>query len=183
MIGKDIFLRALELSDVQHLYAFENDTSIWNVSDTVIPYSSFMLEQYVMEAINTDIYASKQLRLVICQCADGKPIGLIDLFDFNPKHLRANIGLLIHQNYRENGYASEALNLLIDYAFSKLNLHQLACNLISDNIASIKLFEKHGFVLAGIKKEWFRLSDKWVDECSYQLIRPASYNPQKNYPL
>jgi diamine N-acetyltransferase len=173
MIGKNIFLRALELSDVQHLYAFENDTSIWNISDTTIPYSTFALEQYVMAAINSDIYASKQLRLVICQCSDGKPVGLIDLFDFNPKHLRAKVGLLIHHDYRENGYASEALNLLIDYAFSKLNLHQLACNLPVDNITSIKLFEKHGFILAGTKKEWLHLSDKWVDECFYQLIRPA----------
>jgi diamine N-acetyltransferase len=170
MIGKNIFLRALELADVQHLYAFENDMNVWNVSDTTIPYSSYVLEQYVMEAINTDIYASKQLRLVICQCSDGKPVGLIDLFDFNPKHLRANIGLLVHHDYQESGYASEALELLIDYAFTTLNLHQLACNLIADNIVSVKLFEKHGFTLAGTRKEWFRLSDKWADECFYQLI-------------
>jgi diamine N-acetyltransferase len=171
MTGEKIFLRALELSDVQTLYAFENDTSIWNVSDTVMPYSSFALEQYVIGAVNTDIYATKQLRLIICECSSGKPIGLIDLFDFSPKHLHANIGMLIHVDYRQHGYASEALKLIIEHAFTRLDLHQLACTLIPDNIASIKLFQKHGFVLAGIKKEWLRLNDQWVDEQIYQLIR------------
>ncbi|MDR1182093.1 MAG: GNAT family N-acetyltransferase [Bacteroidales bacterium] len=171
MIGEKIFLRALELSDVQTLYVFENDTSIWQVSDTIMPYSSFALEQYVLEAVNTDIYTSKQLRLVICECSNGKPIGLIDLFDFNPKHLRAKVGMLIHTDYRQNGYASEALKLLIDYAFTTLNLHQLSCTLTPDNIGSIKLFQKHGFILTGTKKEWFRLNDNWVDEQIYQLIR------------
>jgi diamine N-acetyltransferase len=171
MKGEKIFLRALELSDVQTLYVFENDTSAWNISDTTMPYSAFALEQYILEAVNSDIYASKQLRLVICECANGRPIGLIDLFDFNPKHLRANIGMLIHVNYRQNGYASEALKLLIDYAFTTLNLHQLACCITSDNIVSIKLFQKYGFILAGTKKDWLRLNDKWVDEQIYQLIR------------
>ncbi len=171
MIGKKIFLRALELSDVQTLYAFENDTRIWSVSDTIMPYSSFALEQYVLESVNLDIYSTKQLRLVICECSNGKPVGLIDLFDFSPKHLHANIGMLIHSEYRENGYASEALKLLVDYAFTTLNLHQLACNLTPDNIASVKLFQKHGFTLAGTKKEWLRIGGKWIDEQIYQLIR------------
>jgi diamine N-acetyltransferase len=171
MTGEKIFLRALELSDVQTLYAFENDTDIWNVSDTVMPYSSFALEQYVLEAAHADIYTSKHLRLVICECSTGKPVGLIDLFDFSPKHLRANVGMLIHANYRQHGYASEALKLLIDYAFTTLNLHQLACSLTPDNIGSIKLFQKHGFVLTGTKQDWLCLNNKWVDEQIYQLIR------------
>jgi len=171
MIGKDVFLRALELSDVQVLYAFENDTNIWNVSDTVMPYSSFALEQYVLASLDADIYATKQLRLVICTCSDGKAIGLADLFDFHPKHLRAQIGMLIDNKYRQNGYASEALQLLINYAFSTLNLHQLTCNLTPDNIGSVKLFEKHGFVQTGTKKDWFQMDGKWIDECIYQLVR------------
>jgi diamine N-acetyltransferase len=171
MTGEKVFLRALELSDVQTLYAFENDTRIWNISDTIMPYSSFALEQYVLGVVNSDIYASKQLRLVICECSTGRATGLIDLFDFSPKHLRASVGILIHADYRQNGYASEALQLIIDYAFTTLTLHQLSCSLTSDNIASIKLFQKHGFILTGAKKEWLRLNDKWVDELIYQLIR------------
>lgn len=171
MIGKNVFLRALELSDVQTLYAFENDISIWNVSDTVMPYSSFALEQYVLSVMESDIYASKQLRLVICTCCDGKTIGLVDLFDFHPKHSHAYVGMLIDNKFRQNGYASEALQLLINYAFNTLDLHQLACNLTPDNTASIKLFKKHGFLLAGTRKEWLNINGEWNDECFYQLIK------------
>ena len=171
MIGKKVFLRALELSDVQTLYAFENDATNWDVSDTLMPYSSFALEQYVLNAMESDIYSGKQLRLVICTCCDEKAIGLVDLFDFSPKHRHAHVGIIIDSKLRQNGYASEALQLLIHYAFSTLNLHQLACNLTPDNIACIKLFEKHGFVLAGIKKEWLCINNTWTDEYTYQLLR------------
>ncbi|MDR1878559.1 MAG: GNAT family N-acetyltransferase [Bacteroidales bacterium] len=175
MTGETVFLRALELSDIAILYAFENDTAVWNISETLAPYSSFALEQYILEAVHTDIYTSKQVRLAICSRSDGKVIGLADLFNFSPKHLRADVGMLIHADYRENGYAAEALKLLSEYAFSTLNMHQLVCNITPDNTASIRLFQKQGFVLVGTKKEWLRLGDSWVDEQMYQKLRIENF--------
>ncbi len=170
MIGKSVFLRALELNDVQDLYAFENDISIWNASETFMPYSAFALEQYVMDAINSDIFASKQLRLVICKCSDGKIVGFIDLFNFSPKHLRAEVGILIQKDNRNKGYAKEALQLLIDYAYNILGLHQLACSINDGNLSSIRLFESCNFVCTAQKKDWIRTNDTWTDELFYQLL-------------
>ena len=101
-----------------------------------------------------------------------KSIGCIDLFDFDPHHLRAGIGILIAEksDWRK-GYASEAVELLIDYCFETLNLHQLYCNITIDNEASVLLFQKHGFLITGIKKQWIRDGAKFNDELMLQKIR------------
>ena len=165
-----ITLRAIEPSDIDVLYQWENDTDNWNVSNTQTPFSRFVLEEYIASA-HQDIYSVKQLRLMISN-EENKAIGSIDLFDFDPNNLRAGIGILIAEKTdRKKGYASEALNLLIDYSFSSLNLHQLYCNITIDNEASILLFQKHGFLITGMKKEWIRDGEKYKDELLLQRVK------------
>lgn len=167
--NNNVTLRAIEPEDIDLLYAWENDSEIWEVSHTLVPYSKYILALYIQNA-DKDIYESKQLRLMI-DTPEGKTVGAIDLFDFEPYHSRAGIGLLIHaQEDRSKGYASAAVELLISYCFSKLNLHQLYANISSDNKTSVALFEKHGFSACGTKKEWLRSDSGWKDEIMLQLI-------------
>ena len=168
--SENITLRALEPEDIDYLYQWENDAENWKVSNTQAPFSRFVLEQYIATA-HQDIYSIKQLRLMICD-KQNKPVGCIDLFDFEPSHLRAGIGVLIaDKTERRKGYASEALELLIDYGHQTLNLHQLYCNITIDNEASVLLFQKHGFQITGIKKQWIREGGKFIDELLLQRIR------------
>jgi diamine N-acetyltransferase len=109
---------------------------------------------------------------MICD-KDSKAVGSIDMFDFDPNNLRAGIGILIAEKMeRRKGYASEALELLIKYSFEILNLHQLYCNITTENESSILLFQKHGFQITGIKKHWNRSGSSYKDELLLQLIRP-----------
>jgi diamine N-acetyltransferase len=168
--GEHITLRAIEPSDIEVLYAWENDTENWNVSNIQAPFSRFVLEQYIASA-HEDIYTAKQLRLMICN-KENTAVGNIDLFDFDANHLRAGIGILIaDKSDRRKGYASEALSLLIDYCFETLNLHQVYCNITTDNESSVLLFQKHGFLITGIKKQWIRAGNKYKDELLLQLIK------------
>ena len=168
--GKHIFLRALEPEDLEFVYAIENDESIWNVSNTQMPYSRFLIRQY-LENAHQDIYEAKQLRLAICQNDSFSAIGLIDLFDYDPRNNRAGVGILIqNEENRGNGIGSEALRLLIKYAFTHLNLHQLYANIDGENEASLKLFTNFGFQLIGIKKQWNLVNGKYNDESLFQLM-------------
>lgn len=165
-----VFLRALEPEDLEFVYQIENDESVWEISQTQTPYSRFLIKQY-LENAHQDIYEAKQLRLVICLKNNEETIGLIDLFDFDPKNFRAGIGILIHQKeQREKGIGSEALKLLIEYAFTKLQLHQLYANIAEDNSVSLQLFSKFGFRLIGVKKDWNKENGKFKDELLFQLI-------------
>ena len=168
--GNTIHLRALEPEDLQFLFDTENDESFWEVSHTQTPFSKFLLKQY-LENAHLDIFEAKQLRLLIEEKSTKRQIGLIDLFDFNPQHKRAGIGILIHPNFQKNGFAFEALSILIDYAFKYLNLHQLYANITATNSKSISLFTKHKFKKVGIKKDWILSEGKFKDEILFQLIK------------
>lgn len=164
-----IRFRPLEPEDLETLYLWENDPEIWQVSNTLVPFSRYILKQYIEES-HRDIFDIKQLRLII-QDAKGNPVGTIDLFDFDPYHQRAGIGILIYnKNDQGKGFATDALRLMASYATEVLGLHQLYANITVDNEASIHLFKKAGFQLIGNKKDWIKTAKGWLDEELYQLI-------------
>lgn len=171
--GQHIYLRALEPEDLEFVYQLENDESVWEISQTQTPYSRFLIRQY-LENAQQDIYEAKQLRLAICKNDSFQAIGLIDLFDFDAKNKRAGIGILIQkEENRQNGFGRQALELLIHYAFERLEVHQLYANIATINEASIALFTTFGFECVGIKKEWNFQNGIYSDEALYQLIRKS----------
>ncbi|HRS53955.1 MAG TPA: GNAT family N-acetyltransferase [Bacteroidales bacterium] len=168
--SKNITLRAPEPSDIDLLYNWENDTDVWRISNTIAPYSKFTIENYIINN-SQDVFTTQQVRFMID--TNNHPIatiGTIDLFDFDPLNKRAGIGILIIKQYREKGYAFETLNIIENYAKNFLNLHQLYCNILENNIASIKLFEKIGYLKTGVKKDWLLHDDKWIAELFFQKI-------------
>jgi diamine N-acetyltransferase len=167
---KNIKLRALEPEDLELLYEWENNQSYWSVSNTITPFSRYNLKQYI-ENSHKNIYETGQLRLMIDHIEDKKTIGTIDIFEFDPFHKRAGTGILIaDESYRKKGFASMSLLCVVKYCFETLKLHQLYCNIISNNVESIDLFMKQGFVQNGIKKDWIKTDDGYLDELMFQLI-------------
>ena len=164
-----ISLRPLEPEDIDLLYQWENNIEIWQVSNTKAPFSKHILAQYLAESAK-DIYATRQLRLII-QDENMQAVGAVDLFDFEPYHLRAGVGILIHQTEdRGKGYAGDALLALSVYALEVLGLKQLYANIAVDNAVSIHLFEKAGFQQSGVKKEWLKTRNGWKDEILFQKL-------------
>ncbi|MBI6120271.1 GNAT family N-acetyltransferase [Salegentibacter maritimus] len=167
--GNKVYLRALEPEDLDFVHRIENTEEFWEVSATQTPYSRYMIKQY-LENSHRDIYDVKQLRLVICDL-QKKEVGLIDIFDFEPKDRRAAIGILIADAAdREKGYGAETLKLICSYCFKHLALHQVYANITQGNETSIKLFEKQGFQKVGVKKDWTYSQGQFKDEILYQLI-------------
>lgn len=167
--GSQLYLRALEMKDLDFLYELENDAAIWEISDTITPYSKHVLRKY-LENAHRDIYEVKQLRLVICLNSD-EVVGLIDLFDFCPKNKRAGVGIVVIKNGERNkGIGSESLEILIKYAFKTLEVRQVYANVGAKNLASIRLFEKMGFTKSGLKKDWIFSDGKYTDQVLYQKI-------------
>ena len=164
-----IKLRALEPQDIDFLFQTENDSNFWEISGTQTPFSRYILEQYIKNA-HQDIYEAKQLRLVIEDAKNTAIIGMIDLFDFDPQHQRAGVGILILKDYQQKGFATEALKIFINYAFEILRLHQVYANITSDNQRSISLFEKLHFEKIGLKKDWIKTENTFKNVLLYQLI-------------
>jgi len=167
--GKQIYLRALEQKDLNFLYLIENDTKVWEVSGTVTPYSKDVLQLYLDNA-HRDIFDVKQLRLVICT-HENKTLGLIDVFDFEPNHKRAGIGIVIlDEDQRNKGIGAEAITLLTNYLYETLGLQQVYANILEDNLSSLHLFKKLGFQVVGVKKDWVRFKNTFKNEVLLQKI-------------
>nr|WP_221898818.1 GNAT family N-acetyltransferase [Robiginitalea sp. SC105] len=171
MQGENIRLRALEPEDLEFLYVLENDPEVWEISGTLTPYSRKVLRQY-LDGAHRDIYEAKQLRLAICR-QDHRCIGLIDLFDFDPKHQRAGLGIVISDaGARNRGYGGEAIRLVCEYAFRVLGLHQVYAGVGAGNPASLQVFKKAGFLESGVRKDWIRTAGGFQDEIFLQNINP-----------
>lgn len=163
-----VYLRALEPNDLDFLYSLENDMSVWHVGNTLTPFSRFVLQQYLENAA-LDIYTIKQLRLIICT-STNEAVGAIDLFDFDPLHKRAGVGIAVSAPHRGKGYAADALSLLLQYCQTILQLHQVYCSVTAINQTSINLFKKAGFSEIGMRKDWLRKADGWEDVVELQKI-------------
>jgi diamine N-acetyltransferase len=169
MFGQKVYLRALEPSDLELLYQWENNPDVWSVSQTIAPFSKYTLKEFVRH-LSQDIYTAKQLRLMVDEQSSKQTVGIVDLFSIDPLNLRAGIGILIVPDFRRKGYASEALQLIINHAFKRLHLHQLYCNVMVNNEASLRLFARAGFTIAGTKKDWQLTPKGFVDECILQRL-------------
>ncbi len=171
--GEKVCLRALEPEDLDFIVEVENSEEFWEISATRVPYSRYLIKKYLQNS-HRDIYEVKQLRLMICDLEDN-PIGLIDVFDLEPKDRRAALGILIvNPTQRAKGYGAEVLSLICNFCFTHLNLHQVYANVTEDNPASIRLFEKNKFEKVGVKKDWIIAGGKYKNEILYQLINNAN---------
>lgn len=168
-----IILRAPEPEDLEVMYRMENLPEMWAVSNVTVPYSRYVLRQYI-ENCRNDIYADNEIRLMIQLVATGEVVGTVDLIDFNPLHGRAEAGIAILEEYRRHGYAHEALELLCNYAFGHLHLHQLYAYVAVDNTASLALFEACGFRHKIILEHWLRSENGYKDVCLLQHLSTSS---------
>jgi len=169
MLENDLIkLRALEPEDLDVFYKWENDTTLWSWGCTLSPYSRYELRQYILSA--KDIYESKQLRFVMEYKQENKAIGMIDLYDFEPLHKRAAVGILIDKEYQNKGLGGEALSLLCRYSFSFLKLHQLYAFIPVNNERGKRLFLRSGFKENGILHDWLQAVDGYEDVLIVSLI-------------
>ncbi|MDD2960834.1 MAG: GNAT family N-acetyltransferase [Muribaculaceae bacterium] len=158
----EICLRALEPTDLDILYEWENDTSLWDIGNTIAPYSREQLWEY-LQGYDGDIYKSHQLRLMVVLKSSGESIGTIDFYDFDPFNSRAAIGILIAPQYQGKGYGKQALRLAKEYATEYVGLRQCVALIPIENTHSYKLFLSEGFSVSGIFKEWLRIGRRYVD--------------------
>ncbi|MBD2767311.1 GNAT family N-acetyltransferase [Hymenobacter sp. BT664] len=164
-----VYLRALEPDDLEFLFALENDPSIWGVSDTLAPVSRHALREYLSHAA-TDFYVVRQLRLVITTEISDLPVGVVDLFDYDPLHQRAGVGITVLASQRRHGYARQALELIKQHAREVLRLHQLYATVGANNRRSLSLFRAAGFRRVGTRHAWLRTASGWDNAVEWQCL-------------
>lgn len=162
-------LRAVEPEDVDAMYCWENDPEVWRVSGTASPLSRHQLQRFVDEQ-RFDIYATRQMRLMI-ESEQGRAVGTLDIFDFDPQMHRFGVGILIYdRSDRRRGYASAAIAAVQRYGRDTLGVHQIWCSTEASNDASRELFLGAGFEECGRRRDWIWTPEGYRDEIMMQWI-------------
>jgi diamine N-acetyltransferase len=140
--GDKVTLRSVDSSDVDTLLLWENSNAepLYGVFEE--QYSRADVVQFVENQQRYSLAETEQLRLMICS-HEGERLGCVDLTDYDGES--ASLSILIYDlANRQQGFGTEALRLLVDYAES-LGLQHLYATILPENLASISLFEKCGF--------------------------------------
>ena len=157
--SQNLKLRVVNKSDLKLLLEWENNPIIQKHSESSNHYSEKIMLGFIESA--QDIYINDQLRFMIETNTDI--IGCVDLYDYDSFNLKAGVGILIDEKYRNKTYAKQTLKILKEYAFNDLKLNQLYCKIETTNKKSIKLFSALGFKHSGILKSWLNTKNGWND--------------------
>ncbi len=167
--GKHIALRAVEPGDLDTLYRWENDATLWSYGSTTAPLSRYLLAQYI-DNYTADITRDNQLRLMIVERESGNAIVTIDCFAYAAIHRSAGVGILIDSAYQRQGLGQEALETFTTYAFQFLRLHQLYAHIPISNTPSVNLFKRCRFQECGHLLDWVHLPHGYDDALVLQKI-------------
>ncbi len=161
--GKIIILRELALTEINTNYLR------WMNDKEVNRYLESRFKKWTIKDLLAYVKNIKKntncIFFAILLKEKQKHIGNIKIGPINEIHKFAEIGILIgEKSERGKGIASQAIKLVIDYAFHVLKLHKLTAGVYANNIASIKSFQKCGFEIEGIRKKHYRINkNKFTD--------------------
>ena len=169
--GARLYLREVRLSDVDaNYYRWMNDPKVTrHLESRFYPQSTEAIQEFVRSKLND----TQNVFLAIVLKDGDRHIGNIKLGPINWIHRFADIGLLIgEKDLWGKGYASEAIKLVSEYAFNKLNLHKVTAGCYDENVASASAFEKVGFSREGLRKNHFFSNGRYVDQILLGYVNP-----------
>ena len=164
-------LRAIEPRDVAQLLDWENDATTWWLGASLAPYSEATMLKFAEG--DHDIYRDKQLRFMLDVKTDvskWQTVGVVDLYEFDPRNNRAGVGIVVGETHRRKGHAVEGLMLLANYAFKHLGAHQLFAEVPAIHESSVNLFLKAGYTKSETRTDWVRKDGEWIDVSLMQKI-------------
>ena len=141
--GEKIILRSVDSSDIDTILLWENSSAepLYGVYEE--QFSREDVVQFIENQQRYSLAETEQLRLMICS-HEGERLGALDLTEYDGKKVDISI-LIVGLSNRRKGFAENALRLMIDYAKS-LGLQTLYASIFPENLPSISLFKKVGFV-------------------------------------
>lgn len=109
---------------------------------------------------------------VICRREDEKIVGAINLSQiFRKSFQNAYLGYSLGVKYTGKGFMTEAVNLILKYAFKDLKLHRIEANIQPQNEASIAVAERCGFAKEGFSPKYLKIGNKWCDHERWAIIK------------
>jgi len=176
LLSENLFLKPFRLSEAEDLLQLQiRNKEFFEKFAMVRPTSFYSLEhqQRLIKKWENDIENDIEYQFGIFHKNTNKLIGIISLFQVIRGSLQsAFIGYFVDKNYNGMGFGTEAVKLIVDYAFKQLNLHRIEAGVMPHNIGSIRVLEKSGFHKEGLAIKNVKINGKWEDHQVLAIINP-----------
>lgn len=169
-----IKLRKITLEDVEDVFLYASNEEVskyvpWNTHKTLLDsqkFVEFILKQYEKKLILPWGIENKE---------NGRLIGNIDLFSWQPKHKFAEISYVISKEYWGMGITTEATKEVLKFGFEKMGLVRIQAKSFIDNLASEKVMIKSGMTFEGVIRKGMYLKGQHRDLKMYSIINKEMY--------
>jgi len=167
--GKQINLRKLKRSDALSICQNANDRLI--AKYTRLPYPYKLDDAYnFIKKTHQNLNKKKSFELGIELKENKEIIGVISLMKVDYDNKNAEIGYWLGKKYWGRKIMKEAIKLLLNFGFKKLNLIRIYAKIMHPNISSAKLLEKSGFQYEGRMRKTITKDGKWMDNLIYSIL-------------
>lgn len=175
LTGEIVRLRVIENEDIPLMKKWFNDPEVTRYLSFYLPVNQIMEEEWVRRVNSRQGGVASQVVFAIEAIdtkGNWKPIGTCGLHEINWKDRLAVIGIAIgEKSYQNNGRGTEALRLIVTYAFQELNLHKLETSVYEGNERSLAIQRKIGFKKEGTRRKAIWKRGEYSDIIILGLLR------------
>ena len=166
IFGKQVFLRAPTRRDRAEFIALNRASKRFHRGLVSPPKTPEQFVTFLQRSSRED-----SVSLLICLAADGAIIGAASLSQiFRGEFQNAYLGYYLGAQFAGEGYMTEAIQLVLRYAFEHLKLHRLEANIQPANLASIALVKRAGFVHEGYSRRYLKICGRWRDHERWAIL-------------
>jgi RimJ/RimL family protein N-acetyltransferase len=164
--GRRVLLRRVEERDKRDRLASGRD------AEAVRMYGGDYRELAPFTAEDVERWYQHQLQPYVWVIeVDGRCIGGVSLHSVNPADRRAQVAIGIHDPaMRDRGQGTEAMRLVLRYAFGPMGLHRVGLRVLEYNHRAIASYEKCGFVREGVERESAYVAGEWYSDVIMGLL-------------
>ncbi len=160
LIGERVYLRPLEKEDLVHVRRWSNDPDIRRLTGEVMPMSQARAEEWY-DRVRSD---PDRVWFIVALRADNRPIGEAGLLRIFYPWRTTDLSLVLgEKDAWGKGYGTEAILLLLDYAFGYLGLHRVSVGVVGFNEPALRFYEQIGFKREGVSRDGYYYDHRYYD--------------------
>ncbi|KFI07220.1 GNAT family N-acetyltransferase [Massilia sp. BSC265] len=174
-------LRPMTMTDAADLFAVFSDPAVvryWSAE----PWTSITFAQSAIARALEGYRDQSEVRFGIELAETGALIGTVNLHHFFPQNRRCELGYALGSAHWGKGYATEALEVALDYGFHELRLNRVEADIDPRNTASAGVLERLGFRKEGYMPERWFVHGQMADTVNYGLLR-SYWDGRRRVPL
>jgi ribosomal-protein-alanine N-acetyltransferase len=166
IVGERIFLRPPKQSDLKEYIALNRDSTSFHRGLVSPPVAEEQFAAFIKRC-----RSANSVCFLICLLHNGAIVGSINLSQvFRGNFQSAYLGYHVGAHYTRQGLMTEALHLMMRYAFEDLKLHRLEANIQPSNVASIALVKRAGFIREGFSRRYLKICGRWRDHERWAIV-------------